>query len=104
MILIDKWLKFRHGAINKANQLRLVNKNMTIISINCAGGFLYRWLGLEFKSPFPEYSSAFFVKNYEDVKNGKVNTIWRTQNVLTGKRYIDQFDYVAFFNKTEATS
>ena len=54
--------------------------------------------------PFPEYSSAFFVKNYEDVKNGKVNTIWRTQNVLTGKRYIDQFDYVAFFNKTEATS
>lgn len=44
------------------------------------------------------------MKNYEDVKNGKVNTIWRTQNVLTGKRYIDQFDYVAFFNKTEATS
>lgn len=210
MILIDKWSKFRHGAINKANQLRLVNKNMTIISSNCAGGFLYHWLGLEFKSPFinlflsnedflealenfdsfldaiivediqsekpylvgivnskirinfmhyktfddaihkweqrksrisrenlcimltnwrgdeqilerferlpfqnkvvfvnkpfPEYSSAFFVKNYEDVKNGKVNTIWRTQNVLTGKRYIDQFDYVAFFNKTEATS
>ena len=52
MILIDKWSKFRHGTINKANQLRLVNKNMTIISSNCAGGFLYHWLGLEFKSPF----------------------------------------------------
>lgn len=165
MILIDKWLKFRHGAINKANQLRLVNKNMTIISSNCAGGFLYHWLGLEFKSPFinlflsnedflealenfdsfldaiivediqsekpypvsivnnkirinfmhyktfddaihkwEQRKSRISVKNYEDVKNGKVNTIWRTQNVLTGKRYIDQFDYVAFFNKIEATS
>ena len=48
--------------------------------------------------PFPQYKSAFYIRNFENEKNGKVNTIWRTQNVFTGKRYIDQFDYVAFFN------
>ena len=69
MILIDKWSKFRHGAINKANQLRLVNKNMTIISSNCAGCFLYHWLGLEFKSPFINlFLDAIIVEDIQSEK------------------------------------
>ena len=52
MLLIEKWLEHKHGLINKSNRARLKNKDISIISSNCAGGILYHWLGLEFKSPF----------------------------------------------------
>ena len=32
--------------------------------------------------PFPQYKSAFYIRNFENEKNGKVNTIWRTQNLI----------------------
>ena len=37
--------------INQKNRKRLFNYTPTIIASNCTGGFLYHWLGLEFKSP-----------------------------------------------------
>lgn len=190
--------------INKKNRRRLTNTTPTIISSNCTGGFLYHWLGLEFKSPFinlymtpedfltamenfdvfiktpicemkenkydypvgvgafstkihfmhystfedaliswenrkkridmnniwvimsnwgghrieqlerfdklpftnkvvftdrefSEYKSAFCLKGY-DCKNGHNGNVYATQKI-TGKRYIDQFDYVSFFNQ-----
>lgn len=189
--------------INQRNRKRLTNSTPTIIASNCTGGFLYHWLGLEFKSPFinlymtpedfltamenfkefintpirefenndydypvgigaygtkihfmhypsfdnavttwnkrckrinmhniciimsnfsgekidqlerfenlpfenkvvftdrdfPEYKSAFCLKGY-DCKKGNV---YATQKI-NGKRYIDQFDYVSFFNKMQ---
>lgn len=190
--------------INQRNRNRLTNRTLTIIVSNCTGGFLYHWLGLEFRSPFinlymtpedfliavenfeefintpireyknndydypvgigayetkihfmhypsfdiavttwnkrckridthniciimsnwggqdtkqlerfeklpfknkivftdrefPEYSSAFCLKGY-DCKNGHNGNVYATQTI-TGKRYIDQFDYVSFFNQ-----
>lgn len=50
--MIKKWIKYRHGLINKKNRLRLTNKTPTLICSNCTGGVLYHWLGLEFRSPF----------------------------------------------------
>lgn len=38
--------------INQKNRKKLTNPDVTIIASNCTGGFLYHWLGLEFKSPF----------------------------------------------------
>lgn len=40
------------GQINEKNSRRLTNKDVTIIASNCTGGFLYHWLGLQFRSPF----------------------------------------------------
>lgn len=37
---------------NRVNRKRLTNPKVTIISSNCAGGILYHWLGLQFRSPF----------------------------------------------------
>lgn len=45
-------LNFLHDRINKKNRQRLTNMNPTLISSNCAGGFIYHWLGLQFRSPF----------------------------------------------------
>ena len=38
--------------INFKNRSRLTNLTPTIITSNCTGGFLYHWLGLEFRSSF----------------------------------------------------
>ena len=45
---------------------------------------------------FPEIESVFCIKGY-DCKNGKNGNIYATQTI-TGKRYIDQFDYVEWIN------
>ena len=41
-----------HKAINWKNRLRLKNKKPSIIASQCTGGFIYHWLGLQFRSPF----------------------------------------------------
>lgn len=46
--------------------------------------------------PFPQLKSVFYLKGYS-VASGR--NIYATQNYLTGKRYIDQFDYVSFINE-----
>lgn len=45
-------LDFLHDRINKKNRARLLNDKPTLIASNCAGGFIYHWLGLQFQSPF----------------------------------------------------
>lgn len=189
--------------INNKNRKRLKNTMPTLICSNCTGGFLYHWLGLQFRSPFinlymtpddfitalenfdqfmampiiemkncgydypvgkgysgvvlhfvhyktfdeaiekwnqrknrinmnnfgvmltnwggdntdqlarfdrlpfehkvvftdkkyPAIKSSFYLKKYT-FRNHKNGNIYATQNI-TGKRYIDQFDYVAFIN------
>lgn len=41
-----------HDQINLNNRRRLRNSTPTLICSNCAGGFIYHWLGLQFRSPF----------------------------------------------------
>lgn len=38
--------------INQRNRSHLLNQTPTLICSNCTGGFLYHWLGLQFRSPF----------------------------------------------------
>lgn len=45
-------LDFLHDRINKKNKRRLLNDEPTLIASNCAGGFIYHWIGLQFQSPF----------------------------------------------------
>ena len=47
-----KVLNFLHDKINAKNRERLKNTTPTLICSNCAGGFIYHWLGLQFRSPF----------------------------------------------------
>ena len=41
-----------HKGINFYNKQRLTNHNPTIISSDCSGGIISKWLRLEFNSPF----------------------------------------------------
>ena len=52
MNLFKIYISFIQDIINKRNQKRLTNKNITLICSNCTGGVLYHWLNLEFMSPF----------------------------------------------------
>ena len=45
-------LNFLHDKINAKNRERLNNTTPTLICSTCAGGFIYHWLGLQFRSPF----------------------------------------------------
>lgn len=38
--------------INRKNRSELTNYTPSLICSNCTGGFLYHWLGLQFRSPF----------------------------------------------------
>lgn len=50
--IVTKYLEYRHSIINKKNRSLLTNCTPTLICSNCTGGFLYHWLGLQFRSPF----------------------------------------------------
>jgi len=52
-----------------------------------------------------EYKSAYYIKGYKlykkimkKLKPKMVPNLFKNQNCLTGKRFIDQFDYVSFIN------
>lgn len=47
-----KFVKYIQEITNRINRRRLRNTGFTIISSNCAGGFLYHWLHQRFDSPF----------------------------------------------------
>lgn len=46
--------------------------------------------------PLPEITSAFYIKGFE--KDPCVGNLQEIMDI-TGKRYIDQFDYVQFLNR-----
>lgn len=52
MKLINEIKDTLQERINKKNRKKLTNLTPTIIASNCTGGFLYHWLGLQFRSPF----------------------------------------------------
>jgi uncharacterized protein (DUF1919 family) len=49
----------------------------------------------------PEIKSAYYIKNTEvnDDPNNKIIGLTAYEGIYTGKRYIDEFDYVGFLNK-----
>lgn len=53
------------------------------------------------------YDCAFYIKRWVHKKPAgrktKVINVWDTMNYLTGKRYVDQFDYVSFLNQAKPT-
>ena len=206
--IVKSYVTKRQSDINSLNRARLINKDISLICSNCAGGIIYHWLGLKFNSPFinlymtgedyikalenwkdflnteivedtnsdetypigigylgirihflhyatfeeaiekwnqrkmrikpdnqffmftnfggggnsylkrfdklpfkhkvvftaekhPDIKSAVYLKGFKRFcklyKEGVPN-IWMTQNLITGKRFIDQFDYVSWFN------
>ena len=52
MGLKKELLNILHERINAKNRKMLMNTEPTLICSNCAGGFIYHWLGLQFQSPF----------------------------------------------------
>lgn len=57
------------------NKKKLKNKDFTIISSNCTGGFIYHWLGLKFNSPFINLYMTnddfiLMLENFEEFING----------------------------------
>lgn len=90
----------------KKRMLRLDKNNMGIMLTNFGGGddLLERFENLPFKNKvcftdkfYPDYPHTFYVKGYNP-NNGR--NLYATQSI-TGKRYIDQFDYVDFINHLE---
>lgn len=52
MNLKRQYCKYREKIRCKILRLRLTNTTPTLICSNCTGGFIYHWLGLQFRSPF----------------------------------------------------
>lgn len=48
--------------------------------------------------PYPEIASSFYIKGFEH--RGEVGDLFEYEGFL-GKRYYDQFDYVAWFNQAK---
>ena len=103
-------------ATEKWNQrkARINLDNIAFMFANYAGGYtlLERFDKLPFKhkvvftsEKYPNIKSAVYLKGfkrfskfYRKYKKNGVPNIWMTQNYITGKRFLDQFDYVSWFN------
>ncbi len=107
-------------AIEKWNQRknRINHDNMVFMYTNYAGGgqLLERFDQLPFQHKIvftaekhPDLRSAVYLKGFKRFckickiynklyKKNVVPNIWMTQNLITGRRFIDQFDYVSWFN------
>lgn len=87
------------------SRAKRIDKNNLFIMMSCFDAndhkYLERFDNLPFKNKvifvekkFPEYATAFFIPGYE---NGL--GVLSLFDGLTGKRKIDQFDYVKWFNE-----
>lgn len=97
---IEKW---------EERKKRINLENMAIMLTNFHGkgamdnNIVQRFEKLPFKhkvvfTAYPtRYKSAFHLKGFEKVQSQR--NIYATQNPITCKRYIDQFNYVDFFNQ-----
>lgn len=75
---IETLLKYRTKLINRKNKSRLRNSDFTLISSNCIGGFIYNWLGLQFKSPFINlyldcYDFINMLENFDEFINNPLS-------------------------------
>lgn len=47
---------------------------------------------------YPEFQSAYYIKGFEE--QSELGTITNFKNHFWRRRYLDDFDYVKFFNRT----
>ena len=45
---------------------------------------------------YPEFSSAYYIKGFED--QGEIGTVTNWRKQFLKRRYMDDFDYVSFLN------
>ncbi len=108
---------FRRFFILPKMRKALRNKEFTLLSNNCNGGFIYHDLGLQFLSPtinmffyhdhyltknkiafvnhpYPQYKSAVYIPGYEAEGLGLLNQYVN----CFGRRKYDYFNFVEWFN------
>lgn len=73
----EKYLKYAQSRINEKNRRKLINKDAVIIANDCTGGFLYKYLDMEYHSPFMwlNIDSTDFItilKNFDSFMNGEI--------------------------------
>ena len=75
--IVKSYVTKRQSDINSLNRARLINKDISLICSNCAGGIIYHWLGLKFNSPFinlymtgEDYIKA--LENWKDFLNTEI--------------------------------
>lgn len=67
-----KIIEIRLGRIDRDNRRRLTNATPTLICPSCIGGYIYHWLGIEFRSPF-------------------INLYMENNDFLTAMEHFDEF-------------
>lgn len=94
---VRKWRE-RCGRINK-NSLYFTmtdREGCTVYHIRAFDALPYENKVFFSHVPIPEIKSAFYIKGFE--KENCVGNLQEKMN-MTGKRYLDQFDYVDFLNR-----
>lgn len=90
-------------------KLRIQKDNLAVMLTNWNGDsdVVKRFDKLPFNNkvifttkPFLQYNSAYYIRRWKREYKGTPMNLWRTENIITGKRFIDQFDYVSFLNNS----
>lgn len=99
---------FEEGARKWEERKRRINKdNLFIVGTERGEGCTYETLQRFEQLPFPnkvilthieypEFSSAYYIRGFEDQEEIGTVTNWKKQ--FLKRRYMDDFDYVAFLN------
>ena len=87
---IDKLNNVKSNLVKYKNRIGLKNKNFTIISNNCWGGFVYQKFGLEYMTPF--IGLFIFAPDYIKLLNDFENLIFSKVSFIEPKssRYIQE--------------
>lgn len=93
----DKWTE-RSSRVNPDNVFVMMTEknNCTYELIKEFDSLPYRNKVIFTAKPYPEISSAVYIKGFENCEELGVLTDWKPG--FLKRRYIDDFDYVSFFN------
>lgn len=103
---------FEEGAQSWEKRKKRINwDNLFFVATekdNCSYETIRRFDQLPYKhkvifthTEYPEFSSAYYIRGFEEKDELGVLTFYKNQ--FLRRRYLDDFDYVTFLNKTEAT-
>ncbi|MBQ9414743.1 MAG: DUF1919 domain-containing protein [Clostridia bacterium] len=96
-VAIAKWEK-RKSRINKDNLFIIMTETLecTYDDIKAFDELPYPNKVILVHKPYEEIKSAFYLKGFEDMDEVGVTVDWKP--TFLKRRYIDDFDYVSFFN------
>lgn len=98
----NKW-NIRKKRINKNNLFIIMNERD-----NCSYEDIVEFDKLDYNNKvifvskeMPEINSSFYIKGSEDISNSEhgIVSLVKYKSILSGRRFIDDFDYVSFLNK-----